>query len=182
MDGDSALHASEKKGDARPFRGKVVFSRKEKFPTRSPWKCLSSRCVALRGRDRRQAPPLPNATAVCFFFFPSLVMFSTRKKGAHDVTSKVLDDVPAAGGQPKVGPPGGKWMWEKRAERVAAARETSATVTPTSTPARNSKTTSDRVLVDKCIGTESRSQEQEFLTLLASMIHDFIQMQGNRRL
>lgn len=70
MDGDSALHASEKKGDARPFRGKVVFSRKEKFPTRSPWKCLSSRCVALRGRDRRQAPPLPNASAVCFFFFP----------------------------------------------------------------------------------------------------------------
>lgn len=53
--------------------------------------------------------------------------------------------------------------------------------TPTSTPVVGTETSSGRVLVNKCVGTEShwQSQDQEFLKLLMSMIQDFILVQGN---
>ncbi|KAH0838786.1 hypothetical protein J3R83DRAFT_7162 [Lanmaoa asiatica] len=110
--------------------------------------------------------------------------------------------------QPKVGPPGGKWMWEKRAERASTSRRSSSSsgsqrltfpfITMKRTPSTAasahaispipsvpaSVTTAaipKRVLVDKCVATESQPperlghQETEFIKGLVSLILEVIQ-------
>ncbi|KAH0838788.1 hypothetical protein J3R83DRAFT_7164 [Lanmaoa asiatica] len=166
-------------------------------------------CTA-EGRNRPVHPSHPNMVSSCalapklqryisVFFF---LLLSLR--GIPALVSKV----PARSAeQPKVGPSGGMCMWEKRAERAATTRRSfnsagsqsmtvpaipmtgtpgaaASAITPIpSAPASviTAVTPPKRVLVDKCVATESRPieklghQEAEFIKGLVSLILEVIQ-------
>lgn len=100
--------------------------------------------------------------------------------------------------QPKIGPPGGKWKWQKRAERDAAARPSTTMDMPSDTPSQSMPTTptptartfafvtasaaspdpndmeplaTDRILADKGVGTECPPLDRlEFLRMLKMLV------------